>query len=132
MAASKHGVNTGSGDPRAMIGQSTPPRSGGVSVNEGMIRLVCGAIKDDDPRYWAKGESPPGMLYAWILDLPWAPGVPSSRPSLADSVPLPGDQVINVSQHVEFHHKTRIGDRLSISETLLSVSDEKKTHLGPG
>jgi uncharacterized protein len=117
---------------RAMIGTSAPVRRGGVPVNEGMIRLLCSSIKDGNPRYWEQGEAPPAMLLSWLLDLPWAPDMPASRRILSGAVPLPGDQLVNAGQHVEFHEKILVGDQLSMLETLIEISDEKTTHLGIG
>lgn len=133
MTTSKYSATIGTeAEGRAMIGNSMPTRSGGVVVNDGLIRLLCGAVQDANPRYWEEGESPPALLFTWLLDMPWAPGLPARRPPMAIGIPLPGDQVLNVSQHVEFYEKIRVGDHLSMTETLISISDEKTSHLGTG
>lgn len=115
---------------RAMIGRQTQPRQG-IVVSEALIQLHCGAIEDGNPRYWQDGESPPGMIYTWIQDLPWVPGRPRTR-VLALQVPLPGTAVANVSQSIDYHDTVRVGDRLSVVETLEAVSEEKQTPLGLG
>lgn len=133
MSAPKYDIAIGSEtEGRSWIGRSNAPRQGGVAVNDGMIRLLCGTIHDANPRYWQEGESPPGMLYTWILDMPWAPGQPVRRPVMAIGVPLPGNLVANVAQKVEFHEIIKVGDLLTIVETLESISTEKSTPLGRG
>lgn len=132
MAKTENSIEIGTeAQARAMIGMSTEPRPGGVAVNEGMIRLVCSALEEGNPRYWEDGESPPGMLLAWTLGLLWAPGVKRLRPLCSD-IPLPGDQTVNAGHEVEFHETIRVGDHLSVKETLVGISDEKDTHLGLG
>lgn len=117
---------------RRMIGTRSARICGGVAVNEGMIRLLCASIRDGNARYWDEGESPPGMAYAWVQAMPWAPGQ-SVRPRvLATSIPLPGDLVVNARQRVEFHDVIRVGDRLQLVEELVSISEEKTTPLGRG
>lgn len=117
---------------RRLIGTKSAPVFGGVAVNEGMIRLMCASIRDGNSRYWQEGESPPGMAYVWVQAMPWAPGQ-SVRPRvLATTIPLPGNQVVNVQQRVEFHEVMRVGDQLKLVEELVSISDEKTTPLGRG
>lgn len=117
---------------RRMIGAKSAPVFGGVAVNEGMIRLICASIQDGNPRYWQDGECPPGMAYTWVQAMPWAPGQ-SVRPRvLATTIPLPGNQVVNAKQRVEFHEVIRVGDHLKLVEELVSISEEKTTPLGRG
>lgn len=133
MATSKYTIVVGTeAEGRAMIGHRTPPVAGGVAVNEALIRLVCTTIRDGNPRYWQDGESPPGMAYTWIQTMPWAPDQPVRPRVLAVTVPLPGDRVVNTNQRVEFHEIIRVGDRLSMVEELVSISEEKATPVGRG
>ena len=48
------------------------------------------------------------------------------------SVPLPGDNVVNAGNDVEFLVPVLEGDRLTVEEELLDVSAEKTTKLGVG
>lgn len=113
-----------------MIGQQTQPRTG-IPVSDDLIKLACGSVRDGNPRYWEEGESPPGMLYTWLQDFPWAPGRKRAR-VMAVQIPLPGSSVANVGQKIEFHDTMRVGDQLTVTETLESISEEKKTPLGVG
>jgi acyl dehydratase len=47
-------------------------------------------------------------------------------------VPLPADDLINVSTDTRFHAPIRIGSRLTYHDRVLSISDEKRTSLGSG
>lgn len=131
MSTSKYTIVTGPiEEGRARVGETTKPRTG-IEVSEALIKLTCGTVRDGNPRYWQDGESPPGMLYTWLQDYPWAPNHTRAR-VLATQIPLPGGSVANAGQKVEFHDTVRVGDRLSVTETLVSISDEKKTPLGVG
>ncbi|WIW89505.1 MaoC family dehydratase N-terminal domain-containing protein [Sphingobium sp. V4] len=133
MAEAEYTITVGTEEEgRRLIGTSTPPRKGGVAVNDGMIRLLCSSVEDGNPRYWGGGECPPGMLYTWIQEMPWAPGQAVRGRVMAVTIPLPGNQVVNAGQKVEFHETIRVGDTLSIVETLESISEEKSTPLGRG
>lgn len=116
---------------RALIGKPSAPRTGGIAVNAAMIQLLCGSLEDRNPRYWEGDESPPGLLQTWVLDLPWSPETGRGVPSII-RVPLPGDQVVNSGQQVEFFERIRVGDRLTMTARLNAISDEKETHLGVG
>jgi hypothetical protein len=133
MTASTYSATVGTEEEgRMWVGVPQPLRPGGVAVNEGMVRLLCHAVQDANPRYWEGAESPPSMLFTWVIELPWTPQYPAKRPILAVKVPLPGDQVINVKRRVEFYEVVRFGDQLSMTETIVSISDEKTTALGRG
>jgi MaoC dehydratase-like protein len=123
---------------RAWIGKSTPPKTGAVPVNTGMIAIFCAILQDGNPRYWPPenspeaGESPPGLLLTWTMPLPWSPANPLREGPLCVRVPLPGNVVANVKQDTEFYRPLRVGDRLTMVETLTDISDEKSTALGTG
>ena len=123
---------------RAWIGKTAPPKSGAVAVDPGMIAVFCAAVEDGNPRYWPPadspetGESPPALLLTWAMDLPWSPTRPVREGPLCVRVPLPGDVVANVKQSAEFYVPIRVGDRLTMTETLTDISDLKSTALGKG
>jgi acyl dehydratase len=48
------------------------------------------------------------------------------------SAPLPGDKPVNVSTEFEYLAPVRIGDRLSMRDRLIDISDEKTTRVGVG
>ena len=128
-------------DARAMLGARTEPRQGEVDVNGGMIKHYCALVEDGNASYWdpefAEREwggvvAPPGMLMTWVMPIEWKPGTQKPVPLLTGRVPLPGDTIINVSNDTEMLRPVLVGDRLSVTEELLDVSEEKTTRLGTG
>jgi acyl dehydratase len=96
---------------------------------------------DGNPSYWdpdfaaeAWGGivSPPAMVETWLMPLEWSPWSATPQPRLPARVPLPGPSMINGSSDTTFRRPVRVGDRLSVEEELLSVSDLKQTRLGAG
>jgi acyl dehydratase len=47
-------------------------------------------------------------------------------------IPLPGTSMINGSNDTTYHLPVLLGDRLSVEEVLVSVSDLKSTRVGDG
>jgi acyl dehydratase len=119
-------------DARAMIGQRTPLRWADAEVSRGRIQQFCAMTHDGNPAYWDGDIAPPAMLEAWLMPLEWSPSSARPQPRLPACIPLPGHSMINGSNDTTFHRHVRIGDRLSVEEELLSVSDLKKTRLGDG
>jgi uncharacterized protein len=113
------------------------------AVNEAMIRHWCDAIGDRNPIYVddeaarAAGHpgivAPPTMLQAWSMR-----GVGTKRPAnlqtellnLLDSAGF--TSVVATNSEQEFFRYLVIGDRLTTTTTIESVSEEKTTALGAG
>lgn len=125
--------------------QAGPPEQAADPVNEPMIRHFCEVIGDANPVY-ADGEvgaaaghggvvAPPAMLQAWVM-----PGAAGRRRregnaqdelmSLLDEAGYTG--VVATDCEQTYHRYLRPGDRLAMTNTIESVSDEKQTRLGPG
>ena len=119
-------------DARAMIGQRTALRWGPAEVSLGRIQMFCAMTHDGNPSYWDDGIAPPAMLETWLMPLEWTPWSSAPEPRLPARIPLPGRSMINGSSDTTFHRPVRVGDRLSVEEELLSVSDLKQTRLGEG
>jgi len=119
-------------DARAMVGKRTPLRWAPAEVSLGRIQQFCAMTRDGNPSYWEDGFAPPAMLETWLMPLEWSPWSATPEPRLPARIPLPGVSMINGSSDTTFHRVVRIGDRLSVEEELLSVSDLKQTRLGEG
>lgn len=124
-----------------MIGATSEVRFADIEVNWAMIRQYCGLVEDANPTYWDADWAaarhggviaPPGMLQVWMMRAQWKPGGVTPSPSLADSIPLPGDTLINVGTEVEFERPLRIGDQLNVVDEVTAISPEKSTRLGTG
>ena len=119
-------------DARAMIGQRTPLRWADAEVSRGRIQQFCAMTHDGNPNYWDDDLAPPAMLEAWLMPLEWTPRSSTPQPRLPARIPLPGRSMINGANDTTFHRPVRVGDRLSVEEELLSVSELKQTRLGDG
>jgi acyl dehydratase len=128
-------------DARAMVGKRTPPRWADAEVSRSRIQQFCAMTHDGNPSYWdpdfaaeAWGGivSPPAMVETWLMPLEWSPSSATPQPRLPARIPLPGRSMINGGNDTTFHRPVRVGDRLSVEEELLSVSDLKQTRLGDG
>jgi len=121
------------------------PERGADPVNQPMIRHWVEAIHDDNPIYTdaeaaansVHGEivAPPVMLQAWVMR-----GVrprPSTGGNARDELMRMIDDagftsVVATDCEQEYHRYLHLGDHLSTSTTIESVSDEKATGLGVG
>jgi acyl dehydratase len=128
-------------DARALIGRRTPPRQAAFEVSHGMIQHFCAMTRDGNPSYWDVDFAtkhwggiiaPPAMLLTWLMSPDWNPVTGSPEPMLPARIPLPGPSMINGSNDTTFHLPVRVGDRLTVEEELVSVSDLKTTRLGEG
>jgi acyl dehydratase len=124
-----------------MIGAKSEVRYSESEINWPMIKYYCALVEDANPSFWdsefARSQwggliAPPGMLQVWLSRIQWKPGGVTPSPSLADSIPLPGDTLINVSTEAEFLRPMRIGDPLSVVDEVMAISPEKTTRLGTG
>ena len=122
-----------------------PPSEALDAVNEAMIRHWCEAMGDANPIYTdaAAGEAaghggivaPPTMLQAWTMR--GMRGRPVDGRSAQDELLSELDEagftsVVATNCEQEYVRYVRPGDRLSVSSTIESVSDEKQTGLGTG
>jgi acyl dehydratase len=112
------------------------------AVNEAQIAYFAAMLEDPNENYWdadAAGKrygsiiSPGGMFQTWIFPTPWRPnGQPEHGPVYALEVPLPGETLINVTTDTTFHAPMRVGDRLSYTDRIESISPLKRTAVGEG
>ncbi|HEY3702502.1 MAG TPA: bifunctional MaoC family dehydratase N-terminal/OB-fold nucleic acid binding domain-containing protein [Acidimicrobiales bacterium] len=122
-----------------------PPELGDDPVNQPMIRHWCEAIGDDNPIYTdpeaaarsAHGGvvAPPVMLQAWVMrgikPRPTSGG--NARDELMAILDAAGfSSVVATDCEQEYHRYLRPGDHLSMTSTIESISEEKKTALGTG
>jgi acyl dehydratase len=142
---------------QAFVGRSAgAPTEGPDAVNQAMIRHWVEAMGDENPVYideqaaWANGFpgviAPPTMLQSWImrgykataeLAEARAAGRPVAGTSPADDLMHVLDEggftsVVATNCEQDYKRSVVLGDRLSVSSSIESVSDEKHTALGIG
>jgi hypothetical protein len=137
-----------------MIGQPVGAASGTVApdpVNQPMIRHWAAAFEDwnpvyTDPEAAARSRfggivAPPLMLQTWMMPTPRITGIrerggaPTERKagdvlSVLDEAGYTGTLASNSEFHIARY--VHLGETLSATNALESVSGEKQTRLGPG
>lgn len=132
---------------QAFVGHPpAPPSRARDPVNQPMIRHWCDAIGDDNPVYTDPAAAarsrhggviaPPAMLQVWTMR-----GLRRERPpagedaigqvfALLDEAGFTSIVATNCEQ--EYRRSLRPGDHLTVTGMIESISEEKRTGLGPG
>ncbi len=127
--------------------KESEPEPAPLEVNEYLIRHWCETLEDGNPLYldeeYAKSQgydsilAPAGsIMTAFTMQFrwPWPPG--GREPDrhihydVKELLNLPVGIIGNIE--VEAHTPAQIGDRISVSQCLVSVSPWKKTRVGEG
>lgn len=133
---------------QSFVGRELRPATPGQDpVNVPMMRHWVEAMEDENPVYLdasaahATGRAgvvaPAAMMQAWTMRGYAATQAPQSSEGPMDELFGLLDEagftsVVATNSNQEFHRELVPGDRVSVSETLESVSPEKKTALGTG
>ena len=131
---------------RALTAESEP-EAAPLEVNEYLIRHWCETLEDGNPLYldetYAKSRgfsgvvAPPGSVmttFSMQFRWPWPPG--GREPArhihydVKDLLNLPVGIITTIE--VETGAPLQVGDRVSVSQRLVSISPWKKTRLGEG
>ncbi|MFL6239444.1 MAG: bifunctional MaoC family dehydratase N-terminal/OB-fold nucleic acid binding domain-containing protein [Actinomycetes bacterium] len=122
-----------------------PPTAGPDEVNQAMIRHWCEAVGDANPVYTdpaAAAKSvhhgivaPPTMLQAWVMRglNPPPAGSGNAQDELLSLLTDAGfSSVVATNCEQTYERYLRPGDRVTVTASIESVSEEKKTGLGVG
>lgn len=120
-------------------------------VNQPMIRHWAAAFDDANPVYvephaaaasrFGQIVAPPLMLQTWTMPTPQLEGiaerggapVPSTTPSLLEVFDEAGyTATLAANSELEFERYLHLGEVVSSTNVLESVSEQKQTRLGPG
>jgi len=130
---------------RAWIGRRRYEQEGEFPVERGYIWTSCASVENGNPLFWddAAAEeitggpvAPPTMLSVWFRPHWWAPGrTAQAQPlqvhfDLKRALDLP--EAVMTDNTITFGEPVRPGDRLRTWQVLRSVSEPKRTKLGPG
>jgi hypothetical protein len=137
----------------ALIGQPVGSSTGAGPdpVNQPMIRHWAAAFEDANPVYvdadaakrsrFGEVVAPPLMLQTWTMPTPQITGIAERGGS---PVEISGGSPLSVfddagftatlaaNSEFEFERYLRLGEEVSASTVMESISDEKHTRLGPG
>jgi uncharacterized protein len=125
----------------SLIGKESPPRPAPYAVNEPMARFWCEMVEDANPIFfdeayaaatWLKEPfAPPAMLFTWGMQPVW-PEV-NRHESMISRLHFPGcTATLAVNATQEYILPLRYGDRLTITNQIVSIGEEKTTRLGSG
>jgi acyl dehydratase len=125
----------------SLIGLESAPRAAPYPVNEAMARFWCEMVEDPNPIYfdeayaattWLKKPfAPPAMLFTWGMQPVWPEE--DRHESMISRLQFPGcSATLAVNATQEYTLPLRYGDRLSITNQIASIGQEKTTRLGTG
>jgi hypothetical protein len=123
------------------------PEPAPLVVNEYVIRHWCEALEDGNPLYsddaYARTQGLPGIVappgaimtaFTTPFRWPWPPDSREPEPHIhyrvKDALGLPVGIITDID--IEYGERPQLGDCISISQRLVSVSPWKKTKLGEG
>ena len=127
------------------IGRTLDAGEGEIVVGEGYIRPWLEATENANPLYWdpAVAEeitggpiAPPSMLSVWMRPLNWRPNRGQPRMplqlhfELKKAFDLPEGVV--AENEMTFHAPLRPGDRVTVTESVREIGEERTTKLGTG
>jgi acyl dehydratase len=132
-------------DVTALIDQVSYSTTLGFPVEQGYVWTSCASVENGNPLFWDDTTArettggpiaPPSMLSVWFRPHHWSPGAEAPAVALRlhfdlkERFGLP--EAVMTDNTLVFHEPVRIGDVLTTSQRLRSVSPEKTTRLGTG
>ena len=127
------------------IGQKRYEVESEFDVERGYIFTTCSSVRNGNPIFWDEKAAnditdgfiaPPSMISVWFRPHYWSPGrteeaVPLQvHFDLKERLALP--EAVMTDNEIAFGEPVRPGDRLRTWQVLRSVSEPKRTKLGPG
>jgi hypothetical protein len=120
------------------VGRERVDPPGDIVCERGYILHWLEATENANPRFWDPDCSiaPPSMLSVWMRPLQFVPGrtetwMPLSLHfELKEAFGLP-DGVVAASE-MTLYAPVRLGDRITTTQRIREISEEKKTRLGTG
>ena len=125
-------------NPADWIGKERTDPPADIVCERGYILHWLEATENANPKFWAEGAdiAPPSMLSAWMRPLQFVPGrtqkwMPLSLHfDLKEAFDLP-DGVVSASE-MTLYAPVRVGDRITTTQTIRDISQEKTTRVGTG
>ena len=130
---------------QALIGVPQYEEQTEFDIEMGYVHNTCAAVENGNPLFWDKDVAeaitagqitPPTMLSVWFRPHYWAPGATVDRKALQahfdlkEKLNLP--EAVVASNETIFGEPVRIGDTLTVRQTIKSISDVKQTKVGAG
>jgi hypothetical protein len=120
------------------IGKERDDPPGDIVCERGYVLHWLEATENANPKFWDPtcDIAPPSSLSVWMRPLQFVPGrVETWMPlslhfDLKEAFGLP-DGVVSANE-ITFHAPVRIGDRITTTQKIRDISDEKTTRVGTG
>ncbi|MEX2538548.1 MAG: MaoC family dehydratase N-terminal domain-containing protein [Actinomycetota bacterium] len=127
------------------VGREHTDAPGDIACERGYILHWLEATENANPLYWDESVAkdltdgwiaPPSMLSVWMRPLQFVPGREETAMPLSlhfdlkEAFGLP-DGVVSASEMI-LHAPVRIGDRITTTQSVRDISDEKTTRVGTG
>lgn len=120
------------------IGRERTDPPGDIVCERGYVLHWLEATENGNPRFWEPScdIAPPSSLSVWMRPLQFVPGrkdtfMPLSLHfDLKDAFGLP-DGVVSANE-ITFHAPVKLGDRITTTQSIRDISDEKTTRVGTG
>jgi acyl dehydratase len=132
-------------DVEALIGVRQYEETADFPVERGYFWTYCAAAENGNPLFWDDDVAdaltggpvaPPSMLSTWFRPHHWAPGRAEPKVPLQVHFDLKArfgvPEAIMSDYVMTFHEPVRPGDRITSTQVLRSVSDEKTARVGTG
>jgi len=125
-------------NPQEWIGKERTDPPGDIVCERGYVLHWLEATENANAKFWdpACDISPPSMLSVWMRPLQFVPGrhdawMPLSLHfDLKEAFDLP-DGVVSANE-ITFYAPVRLGDRITTTQKIRDISDEKTTRVGTG
>ncbi|MCH8815675.1 MAG: MaoC family dehydratase N-terminal domain-containing protein, partial [Chloroflexi bacterium] len=127
--------------------EESEPEAAPLEVNEYLIRHWCETLEDGNPLYhdegFAKSQgfrsvvAPPATVmttFSMPFRWPWPPENGEPDPHIHYTIKKLLDLPVGIINEIEVENQTplQIGDRVSVSQKLVSISPWKRTRVGEG
>ncbi|MHB8511583.1 MAG: MaoC family dehydratase [Actinomycetota bacterium] len=127
------------------VGKTRDDGPSDIVVEQSLIQHWCEATENANPIYWDAADSieitgeqiaPPTMLSVWMRPLTFKPGRTEIRMPLSlhfdlkEAFGLP--EGIVAWNEIQFGRPVRVGDRISTSQTVREIGEERTNRLGTG
>jgi hypothetical protein len=129
------------------LATESAPEEAPIEVSDYLIRHWCETLEDGNPLYldteYARSQgydsviAPPGSVmttFAMPLRWPWPPGGKEPAPHIHYTIKALLDLPVGIINEIEVETGValQLGDRVSVSQRLVSITPWKKTRLGEG
>ena len=130
---------------KAMLGKRLYEEETSFPIEQGYVYNTLAATQNGNPLYWDESVAqeiaggpiaPPSMLSVWFRPHYWSPGAEGEQKALMTHFDLKRllglPEAVVASSETVFHEPVRIGDVLTTSQIIRSISEPKSTRVGRG